>query len=64
MAKIFLLSLKEGKIAHKSQKMPFEGGKNHEISNDSSNMSIWSLKIGQTWKQIGTNILEYISSIL
>ena len=37
---------------------------NHKLGNNSVNMSIWSKKMGQTLKLIGTNILIYILSTL
>ena len=51
--KIPLFSLKVWKNAPKGGKKAHGGGgQNHKIANNSTNMSIWSLKIGQTWKQL------------
>ena len=54
VVKIPVFSLK---VWQKAEKKAQERGQNHKIANNSANMSIWSLKIGHTWKQIGTNIL-------
>jgi hypothetical protein len=56
MSDLIYLASKSTKWRKMAKKCP-ERGQNHKIGNNSTNMSIWSLKIGQTWKLIGVHIL-------
>jgi len=56
VSKLILFSLKDRKIPPEGQKMT-SGGSKLKIANNEANLSILSLKIGQTWKQPSINIL-------